>query len=49
MAYGLARDGCGAGGGAVRGRLACRDVRLARDFSVGLMAGTYVVFALGQG
>nr|WP_073294140.1 hypothetical protein [Parolsenella massiliensis] len=49
MAYGLARDGRGAGGGAVRGRLACRGVRLARDFSVGLMAGTYVVFALGQG
>lgn len=48
MAYGLARDGRGAGGGAVRGRLACRDVRLARDFSVGLMAGIYVVFALGQ-
>lgn len=48
MAYGLARDGRGAGGGAVRGRLASRDVRLARDLrrAAPLLV---VAFALGQG
>ena len=49
MPNGPVPNGRGAGGEACALVAVTLMCVLARDFSVGLMAGTYVVFALGQG